>query len=755
MSCQHGKHDLETVNMKSMVPGAQPISVDLQNKIKSAFEQKGEQYKPRTHHFENDGSPKYTNRLIFETSPYLLQHAHNPVDWFPWGEEAFRLAAKLNRPVLLSVGYSTCHWCHVMERESFEDVEIATFINKHFIAIKVDREERPDVDSIYMTTVQLMRGSGGWPMTVVMTSDRKPFFGGTYFPARDGDRGNAMGFLTILRRLEEAFRNDPKQVIQAANAITSRLRQASLPRPPTGVPDAQALVAIAQILFEEFDHTYGGFGRAPKFPRPSVYEFLLHYWRRTQDADALKMVEVSLSGMIKGGIFDHLAGGFHRYSTDREWLAPHFEKMLYDNAQLSFLLIQLCQITKDNAFQRSAKETLNYVLREMTDTKGGFFSATDADSEGKEGTFFLWTPKEVEAILDTREAQIFMEAYDVTVSGNFEGKSILRRKSKWKSLIEKFELTSTELSNILANAKSKLYEARERREHPILDDKIIVEWNAQMIRAFAFAGLVFQNPKYTQAAISAGEFIWENMQEGGKLSRTYRAGKAKHDAVLEDYAFLIEAFLQLFETTQDIRWLQRSLTLEATLNTFFYDQENGGYFTTSSSSESLLVREKPSYDGAQPSGNSVIIRVLLKLSEYTQDTKYQQRAEKSMLAMSGALENGSIGSPKLAVALEWMLDRPKQVIIITPTIGKEAALLKVLRDTFVPNKILIVTEDSEVEKLAVSLPLVENKTAKDGQATAYVCIGQVCLKPTSDPETLREQLEAAEKLADQIPPLNE
>ena len=330
-----------------------------------------------------------------------------------------------------------------------------------------------------------------------------------------------------------------------------------------------------------------------------------------------------------------------------------------------------------------------------------------------------------------------------------------RRKTKWNSLLEKFGLTSTELSKILADAKSELYKAREKREHPILDDKIIIEWNAQMITAFAFAGLVFDNQKYTKAAILAGEFIWENMQDEGKLSRTYRSGEAKHDAVLEDYAFLIEAFLQLFETTQDIRWLQRSLDLEATLNKFFYDQENGGYFTTGSSSESLLVREKPSYDGAQPSGNSVVIRVLSKLSEYTQDAEYQQRAEKSMLAMSGALESGSIGAPKLAVALEWMLDRPKQVIIVTPSTGKEKTLLKVLRDTFVPNKILILAQESEVEKLAASLPLVENKIAKDGKATAYVCIGQVCLKPTNDPETLRKQLEATEKLADKIPLLKE
>ena len=741
--------------MKAMVPGAKPISMTLQKKMESAFQAKGKNYRPRTHHFEANGKPKYTNRLILETSPYLLQHAHNPVDWFPWGDEAFRLAAELKRPVLLSVGYSTCHWCHVMERESFEDVEIATFINQNFIAIKVDREERPDIDSIYMTTVQLMRGSGGWPMTVVMTPDRKPFFGGTYFPARDGDRGNAMGFLTILRRLKEAFEQDPQQVVQAANAITMRLKQASLPRPPSGVPDAKALVAIAQVFFQEFDETFGGFGRAPKFPRPSVYEFLLHYWRRTQDPDALRMVEVSLEKMINGGIFDHLAGGFHRYSTDREWLAPHFEKMLYDNAQLSFLLTQLYQITKNDAFRDAAMETLDYVLREMRDNDGGFFSATDADSEGEEGTFFLWTPQQVIDVLGQEEAKLFMQAYDVTKEGNFEGKNILRRKVEWSTLTKTLNVSAEELTARLSKSKARLYEERQKREQPILDDKIIVEWNAQMISAFALAGFVLGQPTYTEAAVSAGDFIWQHLQQNGSLSRTYRAKLAKHNAVLEDYAFLIDAYLYLYETTQQSRWLERSIELEETLHKFFFDKENGGYFTSGSSAEALLVREKPSYDGAQPSGNSVVIRALLRLYEYTQNIEHQERAEKSMLAMSSALENGSIGSPKLAVALEWMLDRPKQIIIVTPEAGKEEALVEVIRETFIPNKILVVVHTSQVDQLAQLVPLAKNKVAKDNRATGYVCIGQVCLKPTSDPEVLRQQLKMTEELADHIPRLRE
>jgi uncharacterized protein YyaL (SSP411 family) len=736
-------------------PGSNPYSSSLQKRLRAAFQAKGEKYKPRTHHLGKNGSPTFINRLIMETSPYLLQHAHNPVDWFPWGDEAFALAKKLKRPVLLSVGYSTCHWCHVMEKESFEDIEIATYINEHFIAIKVDREERPDVDSVYMTTIHLMRGRGGWPMTVVMTPDRQPFFGGTYFPARDGDRGSRLGFLSILKQLSESYSKDPAAMLRKASKITQRLQQASQPRPPTNMPGPATLVESAQRFYQRYDKQYGGFGRAPKFPRPSVYELLLRYWRRTQDPTALNMVAHSLDMMMDGGIYDHLAGGFHRYSTDREWLAPHFEKMLYDNAQLAVILVQVYQATGQDRYARVAKETLDYVAREMTSPEGGFYSATDADSEGHEGTFFLWTPSQLTGILGAEAANRFALAYDVTNQGNFEHKNILRRLKPFAAVVKELKTDPATLRAELKASKAKLYAAREDREHPILDDKIIAEWNGQMISAFSQAALAFDKQSYLVQAKNAAQFILDKMQKDGRLFRTFRAGQAKHMGVLEDYAFVIEGLLDLFEADQDLKWLTHAIKLQSTVQKYFFDEKNGAFFTTADDGEKLLVREKETYDGAQPAGNSVTLRNLLRLAEYTQDETYQAVAEQSLVALSAGLERGGLGSPKLATALEFMLDEPKEIIVIGNKNSPTKPLLDVIAKTYLPNRILVVSDESNLKTLQASIPLVEGKKAMSNKATAYVCTGRVCLKPTSDPKELAKQLARVEPLSKDIPPLQQ
>ena len=485
------------------LPGAEPFSGELAKQLRAALEKQGPDYVPRTHHLEG-ARPKYINRLILETSPYLLQHAHNPVNWYPWGDEAFETAARLGRPVLLSVGYSTCHWCHVMERESFEDEEIAAYINAHFVAIKVDREERPDVDGVYMTAVQLMTGGGGWPMTVVMSPDRRPFFGGTYFPARDGDRGARIGFLTVLERLADAYATDRERVTESAQRLSEAILKTQSHDASEGVPGTGALVKAAAALVGRFDAEHGGFGRAPKFPRPSTYELLLRYWRRSGDDGARRVVTHSLSKMKNGGIYDHVGGGFARYSTDARWLVPHFEKMLYDNAQLATLYTETWQATGDDELARVVRDILDYVLREMTSDQGGFYSATDADSEGEEGKFFVWSPKEIDELLGEDRARAVKAYYGVTAAGNFEGHNIFEVTRTHGAVAAELGTSADELKKVLAESRKLLYDAREKRIHPLLDDKVLTEWNGQMIGAFARAGLALDEPRVRRGGEARG-----------------------------------------------------------------------------------------------------------------------------------------------------------------------------------------------------------------------------------------------------------
>lgn len=725
-------------------PAAAPeqYAPQLLKEMDAAREALGPDYVPRTKHLRPDGAPRFTNRLIFSTSPYLLQHAHNPVSWYPWGEEAFQAAARLNRPVLLSVGYSTCHWCHVMEVESFEDEEIAGYINANYIAIKVDREERPDIDSIYMSAVQLLsQGGGGWPMTVVMTPEKRPFFGGTYFPPRDGARGNRVGFLTILRRLKEAYDQDPTSVKNSAQRVAAALQLQSKIS-PQGIPGKEALVEAARILAARFDPKFGGFGSAPKFPRPSTYEFLLRYYRRAADDTALYMVTHSLDRMLEGGIYDQVGGGFHRYSTDDRWLVPHFEKMLYDNAQLISVLAELQQITGE--YREPLVETLDYVLREMTSAEGAFYSATDADSEGHEGTFFVWTPAALEAALGARRAQIAGALFGATSEGNFDGKNVLHRMRDFAEVARALELSEAELKAEQQAIKTKLYEAREKRPAPLRDDKVLVEWNAQMISAFAQASIALDEKNWAEHGEKAADFIFAKMNPGGRLARSYRAGRAQHAAVLEDYAFLIAAALDLFEATSKRKWLERALELEATVERYYLDRNSGGFYSTADDAEQLLVREKTIYDGAQPSGNSVAAMNLLRLAEYTGRKEFRDLAEGILRAFGGSLERGAVECPELIQALDFLLDSPKEIVIVTSATDDGAELRKALRQSYVPNSVSVIATETQAKELASLIPWLENKIAVGAKAVAYVCKAQVCERPTSDPEVFAKLLAARE-----------
>jgi uncharacterized protein YyaL (SSP411 family) len=677
----------------------------------------------------------------------LIQHAHNPVNWFPWGPEAFEVARALGRPILLSVGYSTCHWCHVMEVESFEDEEIASFINAHFVPIKVDREERPDVDSVYMAAVQMMSRNGGWPMTVVMTPDGRPFFGGTYFPPRDGARGTRVGLLTILQKLSEAFATSPEKVAQSAQHLAEMLEINARSMRPQGVPGPESLIAAARQLVARFDPENGGFGTAPKFPRPSTFALLLRVHRRSGDEVPLIVVKESLRAMIRGGIYDQIGAGFHRYSTDEKWLVPHFEKMLYDNAQLVSLLVEAHQATGESIFAYAARETLDYVAREMTSPEGGFYSATDADSEGDEGRFFVWTKDEMEKVLGPERARNTAAYFGVTAEGNFEGKNVLHRPRTDEEWAEELKVPITDLIKEIGENKKILFDARQKRVHPLRDDKILTEWNGQMISAFARAGARFDEKRYVDLARRAADFILDALRKDGRLLRVYSDGIPKHAAVLEDYAFFIDGLLELFDATSEARWLEEAIALEDVLEKHYLDERDGAFYSTPSDGEKLLVREKPSYDGAQPSGNAVASLNLLRLAELTSREHYRKIAEKSFMALGASLERGAIEAPMLACALDYYLDKPKEVVIIATASDPGAALITAARNTFLPNRVFIrTTEGDPREKLAQIVPLLKDKRALHQRATAYVCTDYVCQAPTSSPDVLRKQLAQLEPL---------
>jgi uncharacterized protein YyaL (SSP411 family) len=730
------------------LPGALPFHEELQAELAEVRESKGPGYRPRTRHLTPDGSALYTNRLLLETSPYLLQHAHNPVNWYPWGDEAFDRARKEGRPVLLSVGYSTCHWCHVMEEESFEDEDIARYLNEKYVAIKVDREERPDVDAIYMRAVQLLSGRGGWPMTVWLTPDREPFFAGTYFPARDGDRGARNGFLTLLRRFRELYDLDPERVASAATALTHEIRQSLAPRAGGLGPPPEAVLAEALRFFRDrYDAENGGLSGAPKFPSSLPVRFLLRQHRRTGDTASLDMAIRTLEKMAGGGIHDHLGGGFHRYATDERWLVPHFEKMLYDNALLTLAYLEGYQATGREALAGVARKTLDYVQREMSAPEGGFFSATDADSLGpeghrEEGYFFTWTPEEIADALGPARGRAVAAYYSVTEGGNFEGRSILNTPRSLEAVAAELEVGVDTLESDLERSRKRLLEVRAERPPPLRDEKSLAAWNGLMISAFARAAFVLGDDHYAARAARAADFVLTRMREGGLLHRSFKDGRARLRGYLDDYAFVIAGLLDLYETTGEARWLRAAIDLDGVLARAFEDPEGGGYFLIGEGHEPLLAREKPALDGAEPSGNSVQALNLLRLYELTTDDGYRRRAEGTLTALGPSLSAHPSALPEMLLAVDFHHDVPKQIVIVTPSQEGAEPFLVELRGAFVPNRVLAVVEVADVAERAELVPLVKGKLAQDGRPTAYVCERQVCKRPTTDPAVFARQIQA-------------
>ena len=680
------------------------------------------------------------NQLINETSPYLLQHAHNPVDWYPWGEEALRRAQEEDKPILLSIGYSACHWCHVMERESFEDPDIASIMNEYFISIKVDREERPDLDSLYMNAVQALTGSGGWPMTVFLTPEGKPFYGGTYFPPVDS-RGMP-GFPRVLLGVAESYRTRRADVAQATDRLVSHLQHLTqVPRsldPLT--PDI--LHEAYQLLAQSYDYENGGFGSAPKFPQPMALEFMLRYNHLTKGSRALEMVETALERMAMGGMYDQVGGGFHRYSTDSFWLVPHFEKMLYDNALLSRHYLQAYQATGFPLYRRIAQETLDYVLREMTDPSGGFYSTQDADSEGEEGIFFLWTPEELATILGPDEGTLVGGYFGVTESGNFEGKNILHVPQEAVTFAAQAGVGVEELESAIERARPLLLEARERRIHPSRDEKILAAWNGLMMRSFAEAASILNREDYQQAAVASASFLLESFRRDGRLLRTYKDGRANLKGYLEDYACVANGLLALYAATFDHRWLAEARSLADSMIDLFWDEGEDAFYDTGKDHEALIVRPRDLFDNATPCGSSVAVDVLLHLSVLTGDSDYARKGASALRSMRQYLAQDPLGMGHWLCVLDFYLATPKEIAIVgEPTDPATLALLKVLYSRYLPNKVVAGSAPSLPGHDSEGIPLLQGRGMSDGRSTAYVCQNYVCQLPVTEPEDLAGQLD--------------
>jgi uncharacterized protein len=672
------------------------------------------------------------NHLINETSPYLLQHAHNPVDWYPWGDEAFEKARREDKPVLLSIGYSACHWCHVMAHESFENEAIAQLMNEHFVNIKVDREERPDLDQIYMNAVQMMTHHGGWPMTVFLTPNAVPFYGGTYFPPQD--RYNMPGFPRILIGVAEAYKERPDEIRETGTSLITELRRLS----DTGVSDhsiePELLDAAYSGMVRNYDSVNGGFGGAPKFPPAMSLEFLLRNYVRTGKSDALQIVSHTCAKMANGGIYDQLGGGFHRYATDSKWLVPHFEKMLYDNALLSRVYLHYFQVSDDAAARTTVEGILDYVLREMTHPDGGFYSTQDADSEGHEGKFFVWDIQEIRDALGETAAARLCDYYNITAGGNFEGKNILNVTRSLEDVATAHNVSVDELQASLDESRRILFELREKRVKPDRDEKIITAWNGLMMASFAEAGVVLNRPDYTEAALRNATFVLSNLLQDGMLLRTWKDGRAKFNAYLEDYAFVAEGFLTLFETTGEFRWLTKSLALTVQMVKEFWDEDAGAFFFTGKSHENLIVRSKDFFDNATPSGNSVAAMLLLRLAILEGKEEYRNLATATLRETASQARRYPSGFGYALSAVDFLLSTPKEVAIVGNTPFDIQPMLREVWRRYLPNKVVAPSFGVDM------IPLLEGRTTVNGLPTAYVCEHYACKQPVTDVPALREQL---------------
>ncbi len=697
----------------------------------------------------------HTNRLLNEKSPYLLQHAHNPVDWYPWGEEAFEKARKENKPIFLSVGYSTCHWCHVMARESFENEEIAKVMNEHFVNIKLDREERPDVDRVYMTYVQATTGGGGWPMSVWLTPDLKPFVGGTYFPPND--QGGRPGFKSILKKLAAAWKDDREKIVASSDQVINALRQYSQPEKSDGQLDAGLREKAYKQIEGSFDDKLGGFGGAPKFPRPVTFNFLLREYARApaskEGKRALEMTLFTLRKMAEGGMHDHLGGGFHRYSVDKFWHVPHFEKMLYDQAQLAMSYLDAFQITREPIFEQTARDILDYVRRDMTDKEGGFYSAEDADSllahgkpEHAEGAFYVWTRDEIERLLGPERGKVFNYHYGVEPKGNapsgsdpheeFTGKNILIQRHTLAETAKKFGLAEDKSGALLAESRKLLFDVRAKRPRPHLDDKIITAWNGLMISAFARGAQVLGDPAYLAAANQAADFVKSKLYRADThtLLRSYRQGASEVQGFADDYAFFVAGLLDLYEASFDAGRIEWALQLQQRQNEMFGDEKQGGYFTTTGKDPNVLLRMKEDYDGAEPSPNSTAASNLLRLAAMLDKPDWRALAEKTLHAFDSQLERAPSAMPQMLVALDTFRSKAKQIVIAgQPDAADVKAMLREVHRHFIPNKVLILADGGASQKFfSDRVEFMKSVTPIRGHATAYVCENFVCQLPVTE-----------------------
>ena len=690
------------------------------------------------------------NRLRGEPSVYLRQHAGNPVDWYPWGEEAFETARREDRPVFLSIGYSTCHWCHVMAHESFEDPEVARMMNESFVSIKVDREERPDIDGIYMTVCQMMTGSGGWPLTIVMTPDGRPFFAGTYFP-RESRFGRA-GMTQLLPQLAEVWRQRREEVDRSAEAVAGELVKFTTTEMGDDMDDRYLNTAALQ-LSQRFDEDHGGFGTAPKFPSPHQLTFLLRFWRREADEWSKEMVVRTLRAMRRGGVYDQVGYGFHRYSTDAQWLLPHFEKMLYDQAGLLMAYTEAFQATGDPEFKRVAGEIVEYVLRDMTSPEGAFYSAEDADSEGEEGRFYVWTRDQLEEALGREDAELAAKVWNVKEAGNFKeeatgkatGANVLHLTESTKGSAMALGMDERVLSDRMEDIRQRLLEARSRRVRPGLDDKVLADWNGFMVAALAKAGSALGMPRYVDAARRAADLLLDRMMDGdGRLLHRYREGEAAIAGHLDDHAFLVWGLLELYEATFDPDLLGTAIRVNGAMLDHFWDGENGGLFLTADDAEELLVRQKETYDGAMPSGNSVAMLNLLRLSHLTGDPELAERASEMGRAFSTDASKMPSGFSQMMSALDLALGAGQEVVIVgDPGAGDTDEMLAALRRPFLPSKVVMLRRPDEGEGGVVDLaPFLADHHQLDGRATAYVCRDHLCQNPTTDVQTMLDLLGA-------------
>ena len=691
------------------------------------------------------GRPRH-NKLIFEKSPYLLQHADNPIDWYPWTEEAFSKAEKEDKPVFLSIGYSACHWCHVMEEESFQDEEIAQLMNRHFVAIKVDREERPDIDNIYMAVCQAMTGSGGWPLTIVMTPDKNPFFAGTYFPKEA--KFERPGLPQILGQIVDLWESDRARILQVGEQIAHAVRDLSSSS-QSGALSQKDMHRAYKRFSSSFDEAHGGFGLAPKFPSPHNLSLLLRWWKRRGEKEALVMVEKTLDAMSHGGIYDHLGYGFHRYSTDSQWLIPHFEKMLYDQAMLAIVYLEAYQATGRQRYSQVAGQIFSYVLRDMTSPEGGFYSSENADSEYEEGKFYIWTKEEMTVILGQQWGELLGRFYGVTQKGNFEnGKNILHQVESLEAFAEGECVSPEELEKIREQSRQKLFVARQGRIHPSKDDKILTDWNGLMIAALARGAQVLNRPEYTDAASRAADFSLEKLRrEDGRLLHRYREGEAALLGYLDDYAFFVWGLIELYEATFQVRYLQEALALTDDMMELFWDEEAGGLYFTGDDGEHLIARTKEAYDGAIPSGNSVAALNLMRLGRMTMRQELEKKAAQLMERFGGQVSGSPTGYSQFLIALDFALGPIKEVVIAGNSAGEDTQeMLGALRSRFLPNKILILHPEGKqgqaIEQLA---PMIKGQTTVDGKATAYVCENYVCKLPTTEVAEMISLIESGDQ----------